>query len=96
MIQVVNVHGKVMSQEGIVTLGNKEPKKVVVEEEFAEAPDIESLVEGQKEAIGLKPVEEFGEDKDALEAYGKEFGIDLSKRKTIENMYKDLVEFVNK
>lgn len=90
-ITVVNVHGVVRGKLGI-HLGDKK-----AEEDFADAPDIESLVEkSENDAIGLKPLEDFGEDKDALEAYGKELGIDLSKRKTVSNMYADLVEFVNK
>ena len=42
----------------------------------------------------LKSLEEFEGDKDALETYGIKLGINLSKRKSIENMYKDLVEFM--
>ena len=88
-IVVVNVHGVVQGDKGIVLPLKK------VEEEFADAPDIESLVENsENNAIGIKPVEDFTK-KDDLEAYGKELGIDLNKTKTIANMYKDLIDFVN-
>jgi len=67
-------------------------------EELAKAPLVEEIVEDsveEKEPVGLRQVEEFGDDKGALEAYGRELGIELSKRKSISNMYKDLIEFVN-
>lgn len=43
----------------------------------------------------LVPLEEFEEDKDKLEEYGKTLGIDLDKRKDITNMYSDLLNFIS-
>ena len=91
-ITVVNVHGEVYGSKAM--LARKQTVKE--EEDFAEAPDIEDLVEkSEGNAIGLKPLEEFS-TKDELEAYGLKFGIDLKKNKSLENMYLDLVNFVNK
>lgn len=81
---------------------------IIVKEDEVEACLKQGFYTTTDEAIGaedettttqttseLKSLEEFEGDKDALEAYGIELGIDLSKRKSIENMYKDLVEFMN-
>lgn len=60
-------------------------------------PSVEAtaMQEAEKEKEpSLKPLAEFEDDKDALEVYGKEFGIDLDKRKTPEDMYAELVEFL--
>jgi len=46
-----------------------------------------------KNNVILKPLDSF-ETKDELEDYGKEYGIDLKKNKSLANMYKDLVSFV--
>jgi hypothetical protein len=88
-ISVVNVYGKVNVDKSTVP--------VRVEEDFADAPDIESLVNGSetKDAVGVRPVTDF-KTKVLLETYGKEFGIDLDKTKTIKNMYKDLTDFINR
>jgi hypothetical protein len=61
--------------------------------------DLETLVENKavdsapEVDVELKPLTSF-KTKDKLEEYGKEFGIDLNKSKTLKNMYSDLVEFV--
>ena len=85
MITIVNVRGKVSS--GGITI----KPEVLEDDGYADAPDIEALVNKPT----IKPLSSF-EDKDALEAYGKTFGIDLKKNFTLENMYSQLVEFVNK
>ena len=90
-IVVVNVHGVIQGDKSTV-------RPVVKEEAYAETPDIESLVEQSipdtEEPVGLRDMSEFTK-KDDLEAYGKEFGTDLNKTKTIANMYADLVAFIN-
>lgn len=43
----------------------------------------------------ILPVSRFS-SKQKLEDYGKTFGIDLDKRKTLKNMYSDLLEQVGK
>jgi len=45
------------------------------------------------EAVSLRPLESFAE-KEELEAYGKDFGINLNRSKKLENMYADLVAHV--
>ncbi len=49
---------------------------------------------GESSKITVLPIEEFGDDRDALEEYGLSFGIDLNKAKTIENMYQDLLDYI--
>ena len=51
-------------------------------------------VEDLSEVPVLKTIESFENDKDAIEKYGLEFGIDLNKQKSAKNMYKDLVAHV--
>jgi hypothetical protein len=46
-----------------------------------------------REVKDLKELHEF-ESKEQLDEYGKEFGINLNRSKTLENMYADLVEHV--
>ena len=57
--------------------------------DYIEPPEDENTQE-LKEQTPLKELSEFT-DKDPLETYGKEFGIDLDKRKSLEDMYADLV-----
>lgn len=62
----------------------------------ASTPTGGNEIEGSEElVIQLKELSSF-EDKDALEVYGKEIGIDLKKNKSLENMYKDLEAFISK
>lgn len=77
--------------------------KKTVEDEAEKAEDeaetdIQSVAKKVEKAaadkVELKPLDYFEKDKEKLEAYGKEFGIDLSRRKTIENMYKDLEKHI--
>ena len=82
-IQVTNVRGQI-KKNGITLESGK-----VVKEEYADAPDIDALVNKTE----LKPLESFT-DKEALEEYGLTFGINLMKNKKLENMYADLKEFV--
>lgn len=42
----------------------------------------------------LRPITDFTNNKDALEEHGLYHGIDLNKRKSIDNMYRDLVNFI--
>jgi len=65
-----------------------------IEQGFYKNPDDALGANDEETTSELKSLGEFEGDKDALEAYGIELGIDLSKRKSIENMYKDLVEFM--
>jgi len=75
-------------------------------EEEPESPlelvdEAETVIEETREKVTLKPLEEFEsitsnkEAKLALESYGKELGIDLSRQKSLKNMYEDLVTFVS-
>lgn len=52
--------------------------------------EVKELPKPLKVVIELRPIEDFADNKDALEEHGKLFGIDLNKRKLIKNMYKDL------
>jgi hypothetical protein len=82
-ITVVNVRGLVKSN------GKAVYTESTIDDGYADAPDIDGLVNG----TALRPLEDFN-DKDALEAYGLTFGINLMKNKKLENMYADLKEFV--
>lgn len=55
----------------------------------AEVETEEDIVEESTE-VELKPLSDF-ETKDSLEEYGLTFGIDLNKRKSLPNMYKELI-----
>lgn len=79
---------KVVEMVGTEAVEVKEPKAEV------EPTQANVEVEASKPVFELKPVEDFGDDKNALEEYGKEFGIDLKKNKSVANMYKDLEDFV--
>ncbi len=71
-------------------------KQVEVQAELlVDTPEIieEVIEEKVEEKIELDKLSEF-KSKKALEDYGKTFGIDLNRQKTMKNMYADLVEFV--
>lgn len=65
-----------------------------VSAEDVSVEDIADVVDELEEGT-LKPLSDF-KKKDDLETYGKEFGIDLNKSKTMANMYADLEAHIAK
>lgn len=66
----------------------EEPVIEKIEEDIS---DEEAIAVLDDEVQGLRDMDSF-EDKEELEQYGMTFGIDLSRRKSLKNMYLDLVE----
>lgn len=86
----------------IIRERGKQPEKafttgaeVTTEDVKVEDVKVDETPDAGSETVELKKFEEFT-DKNELEAYGKEFDIDLKKNKTLANMYADLVAHVNK
>ena len=71
---------KPVETESLISLESEEVKK--------EEEDTQELV------FDLEKCNSF-EDKNELEAYGKLFGIDLKKNKSLRNMKADLIKYVN-
>lgn len=67
--------------------------KVIGEATEPEVLKLDTFIDSKIKDV-VQPLESF-EDKNALEEYGLTYGINLSKRKTLANMYKDLVQFIN-
>ncbi len=67
----------------------------IIEEVLIDIPEVEEFhaIEPHGDEVILIDESEF-KSKKVLEDYGKTFGIDLNRQKSIKNMYADLVEFV--
>jgi hypothetical protein len=78
--KIANIEGKLVKIGQHIELSPRVAKKYI-EHGFVE------------EVKTLKALSEF-ETKEHLEEYGKEFGINLNRSKTLENMYADLEEHV--
>lgn len=90
------------------TVGYGQVKSVVmskkVTEQVTTVKEVNSVLEDTKqpeEDSSLVVLDEdylitITGDKDSLEEYGKDFGIDLKKNKSYDNMLKDLRDFVGK
>lgn len=88
------------------TVGYGQVKSVVmskkVTEQVTTVKEVNSVLEDTKQPEEDSSIVVLDEDylitiagdKDSLEAYGKDFGIDLKKNKSYDNMLKDLREFV--
>ena len=73
----------------------EEPVEVIVEEPEQEEVVVEEATnEAETATLDMELIESFEGDKNLLEEYGKDFGIDLKKNKKFENMLGDLIQHV--
>ena len=73
----------------------EEPVEVIVEEPVEEEVVVEEATnEAETATLDMELIESFEGDKNLLEEYGKDFGIDLKKNKKFENMLGDLIQHV--
>lgn len=73
----------------VIDIPVEDVSDLVEEVVLPEKEDISEETEFQPLGEEVKPLSAF-KKKDDLEAYGKGFGIDLNKTKTLKNMYADL------
>lgn len=85
--------------EGSVVAFSTSKVAVMTKEAFKETPvqvvtEEVTEVDTAEETLDMELIESFDGDKNLLEEYGKDFGIDLKKNKKFENMLSDLIDHV--